>query len=207
MTHPGASGNSPGRLPAAAPARAGERPGDKREFAPFYREHITRLVAYLIYQDAAAHLAADIAQDAMITAYRRWADITSPRAYVYTVAYKAFLRYGPDASGGEDRVERGGEVRAAVADHELDLVCLVAEIHEEVAGLLGGPPPGGMQGDPEDADAPGRVLDHGQDIGLGAVKQVDREEVAGQNRLGLGAQELRPGRPRSAAGRGRCRWP
>jgi hypothetical protein len=46
-----------------------------------------------------------------------------------------------------------------------------------------------MQGDPEDANAAGRVLDHGQDIGLGAVKQVDREEVAGQDRLGLGAQE------------------
>jgi hypothetical protein len=46
-----------------------------------------------------------------------------------------------------------------------------------------------MQGDPEDADAAGRVLGHGQDIGLGAVKQVDREEVTGQDRLGLGAQE------------------
>jgi hypothetical protein len=33
-----------------------------------------------------------------------------------------------------------------------------------------------MQGDPEDADAPGRMLDHGQDIGLGAVEQVGREE-------------------------------
>jgi hypothetical protein len=33
-----------------------------------------------------------------------------------------------------------------------------------------------MQGDPEDAEAPGRVLDHGQDVGLGAVEQVDREE-------------------------------
>ena len=50
--------------------------------------------------------------------------------------------------------------------------------------------PGGMQGDPEDADAPGGVLDHGQDVGLGAVEQVDREEVARQDRLGLGAQEL-----------------
>jgi hypothetical protein len=30
-----------------------------------------------------------------------------------------------------------------------------------------------MQGDPEDADAPGRMLDHGQDVGLGAVAQVD----------------------------------
>jgi len=57
-------------------------------------------------------------------------------------------KHAADASGGEDRVERGGEVRATVADHELDPVCLVAEIHEEVAGLLGGPLPGGMQGDP-----------------------------------------------------------
>ena len=67
---------------------------------------------------------------------------------------------------------------------------LVAEVHEQVAGLLGGPFPGGMQGDAEDADAPGRVLDHGQDVGLGAVEQVGREEVARQDRVGLGAQEL-----------------
>jgi hypothetical protein len=39
--------------------------------------------------------------------------------------------------------------------------CLVAEVHDQVAGLLGGPFPGGMQGDPEDADAPGGVLYHG----------------------------------------------
>jgi hypothetical protein len=38
------------------------------------------------------------------------------------------------------------------------------------------------------------VLDHGQDVGLGAVQQVGGEEVARQDRLGLGAQELRPGR-------------
>jgi hypothetical protein len=36
----------------------------------------------------------------------------------------------------------------------------------------------------------GRVLDHGQDVDLGAAGQVDREEVAGQDRPGLGAQEL-----------------
>src|ERR1039458_7748603 len=49
--------------------------------------------------------------------------------------------HGPDAGVGEDRVERGGEVRAAVADHELDPVCLSAEVYEQVAGLLGGPLP------------------------------------------------------------------
>jgi len=70
------------------------------------------------------------------------------------------------------------------------LLCLSAEVHEEVAGLLGGPLSGRMQSDPEDADAPGRVLDYAQDVGLGAVAQVDREEVAGQDRLRLGAEEL-----------------
>ena len=62
-----------------------------------------------------------------------------------------------------------------------------------------------MQSDSEDADAPGGVLYHGQDIGLGAVEQVGGEEVARQDRLGLGAQELRPGRTRSAAARDRSR--
>jgi hypothetical protein len=32
--------------------------------------------------------------------------------------------------------------------------------------------------------------DHGEDVGLRAVEQVDAEEVAGQDGLGLGAQEL-----------------
>ena len=62
------------------------------EFARFYREHISRLVAYLLYQGASAHLAAELAQEAMITGYRRWHEITSPRAYVWKVAYRAFIR-------------------------------------------------------------------------------------------------------------------
>ena len=103
--------------------------------------------------------------------------------------------HGPDPGVGEDGVERVGEVGSAVAGHELEPVSLLAEVHEEAAGLLGGPLPGGIQGGPEDADAPGRVLDHGQDVGLGAAGQVDREEVARQDRLGLGVQELRPARP------------
>jgi hypothetical protein len=67
---------------------------------------------------------------------------------------------------------------------------LLVKVHEEAAGLLGGPFTGGMEGDAEDLDAPGCVLDYGQDVGLGAVEQVDREEVACQDGLGLGAQEL-----------------
>jgi len=52
-----------------------------------------------------------------------------------------------------------------------------------------------MERDAEDANPPRRLLDHGKHIGRGAVEQVGCEEVARQDRLGLGAQELRPGRP------------
>jgi hypothetical protein len=62
------------------------------------------------------------------------------------------------------------------------------------------PSPGGVQRDAEDAEAPGGVLDHGQDVSLGAVEQFRREEVARQDRLGLGAQELGPGWAGSAPG-------
>jgi hypothetical protein len=102
--------------------------------------------------------------------------------------------HGPDPGIGEDRVECGGEVRAAVADHELDPVRMLAKVHDQVAGLLGGPVSGGMRSDSDDADAPAGVLDHGQDIGLGAIEQVRCEEAAGLDCLGLGAQEQRPGR-------------
>ena len=90
----------------------------------------------------------------------------------------------------QDRVEGGGEVRSAVADHELDPMGLFTEVHEEVAGRLGGPLPGEIRRDAEDADAPGRVFYHGQDVSLGAVEPAGREEVARQDRVGRGAQEL-----------------
>src|SRR6266487_6935581 len=57
--------------------------------------------------------------------------------------------HGPDPGVSEDGIERGGEVRSAVADHELDPVGLVAEIHYQVAGLLGGPFPSWVQGESE----------------------------------------------------------
>jgi len=42
-------------------------------------------------------------------------------------------------------------------------MCLVAEVRDQVACLLGGPFPGRVQGDAEDSDAPGRVLYYGAD--------------------------------------------
>jgi len=52
-----------------------------------------------------------------------------------------------DVGAGEDRVEAGGELAVAVADQEPELVGLLAEVHERVAGLLGHLGAGGMGGD------------------------------------------------------------
>ena len=69
-------------------------------------------------------------------------------------------------------------------------MCLLVKVRQEVTGLLGGPFTGGMEGAADDSDAPGCVLDYGQDVGLVPSKQVDHEEVADQDGLGLRAQEL-----------------
>ena len=85
---------------------------------------------------------------------------------------------------------RSASVSRPGPDHELDPISLVAELHDEVAGLLGGLLSGGVRRDAEDADAPGRVFYHRQDVCLGAAGQVGCEEVARQDRVGLGAEEL-----------------
>jgi hypothetical protein len=44
-----------------------------------------------------------------------------------------------DADGGKDRVERVGELPGPVADQEPEVHGAVAEVHQEVADLLGSP--------------------------------------------------------------------
>ncbi|MFF3640889.1 RNA polymerase sigma factor [Streptomyces sp. NPDC002564] len=62
------------------------------EFAAFYRATIHRLTGFLMHHGAALPLAADIAQDTMIKAYRRWGQIQQPKAWVHTVASRALVR-------------------------------------------------------------------------------------------------------------------
>lgn len=64
----------------------------EEEFAGFYKERVPGLIAYLLSQGAMADQAADIAQEVMTAAYLRWTEISSPRAFVYTLARRAFLR-------------------------------------------------------------------------------------------------------------------
>ena len=57
-----------------------------------------------------------------------------------------------------------GELGISVADQEPELFGLVAEVHEQVAGLLGDPGAGGVGGDPGDVHLAGGVLDHDEHV-------------------------------------------
>jgi hypothetical protein len=56
----------------------------------------------------------------------------------------------PYSFAGEDRVEHAGEFAVSVADQEFELRHMLAEVHEQVTGLLGNPVCGGMCGGAED---------------------------------------------------------
>ena len=51
-----------------------------------------------------------------------------------------------DVGAGEHGVERGGELAVPVADQELELLGAIAELHQQVAGLLRDPVPGRVGG-------------------------------------------------------------
>jgi hypothetical protein len=59
---------------------------------------------------------------------------------------------GFDAGAGQDRVKGRGELPSTVADEESEVRGVVAEVHQQVADLLGGPRPARVGGDPEDMD-------------------------------------------------------
>ena len=56
--------------------------------------------------------------------------------------------HDPGADGLEDGVERGNEVRSAIADQEPDVLEPLAEGEGKVAGLLHCPVPGGVRSYP-----------------------------------------------------------
>jgi len=84
---------------------------------------------------------------------------------------------------------------APVADQEPEPVGSIAEIHQQVAGLLRNPGPGRVGGDSHDVHAATAVLDHHEDVEAAQEDGVDVGEVDREDRLGLRGQELPPGRP------------
>ncbi|MCX5278302.1 RNA polymerase sigma factor [Streptomyces virginiae] len=112
------------KLPAVASATANQR-GQQHElrqakdeaFSAFYRATVRSLVGFLINQGAAVPVAADIAQDTMLSAYERWNTIDRPRAWVHTVASRALLR--KMVSCEEQPVEQVPETTSLLADTDM----------------------------------------------------------------------------------------
>lgn len=88
---PGADAHSRGRFDLAREKHGIRRQLDE-EFSEFYRASAQKLVGFLVNQGAGAAVAADIAQDTMMSAYRNWWRIREPRAWVHTVASRALAR-------------------------------------------------------------------------------------------------------------------
>ena len=70
----------------------------------------------------------------------------------------------PDVGVGEDGVERSGELAVPVADQEPEPIGAIAEVQQQVAGLLGDPGAGGVAGDPRDVHVAAVVLDHDENV-------------------------------------------
>ncbi|MYW12622.1 sigma-70 family RNA polymerase sigma factor [Streptomyces sp. SID2563] len=83
-------------------------------FSAFYRATVRTLVGFLVNQGAGVHVAADIAQDTMLSAYKRWDTIDQPRAWAHTVASRALLRR--IASCEEQPVEQVPDTTSLLAD-------------------------------------------------------------------------------------------
>jgi len=83
----------------------------------------------------------------------------------------------------------------AVADQEPEVRGAVAEVHQEIADLLGSPRPVRMGCDPEDVDVARADLDDEQAVQAPeGHRAVDVKEVGGEHGRGLRVQELPPGR-------------
>jgi len=81
------------------------------------------------------------------------------------------------------------------------MTCVVAEVHQDVAGCLRRPGAVRVRGDAGQVNPAGAVLDHDQCVDAPQQHGVHVDEVDCEDAAGLRGQELLPGRAR-AAGRG-----
>lgn len=91
-TMPQTSGRLAGERGSAHARQMAARSARDIEFELFYGHELPRLVSFLIVQGARPCVAAEIAQDAMIEAYRRWDTIDTPRTWIRTVASRKWWR-------------------------------------------------------------------------------------------------------------------
>ena len=63
------------------------------EFSAFYRSFVAPLVGFLVWQGAPAAVAAELAQETMVEAYRSWSAIEYPQAWARRVASRKLVRH------------------------------------------------------------------------------------------------------------------
>ena len=102
--------------------------------------------------------------------------------------------HGLDTGAGQDRVEGAGELPGTVADQEPEVGGAVAEVHQEVPDLLGGPGPVWVRGHAEDVLIAGANLDHEEAVqALQGHRAVDvkRSPPQALSRLGCAGTAAR----------------
>jgi RNA polymerase sigma factor (sigma-70 family) len=103
------------------PADIGGKADRDAEFALFYKEQTPRLVAFLMVFGVPHRLAPDVAQEAMLEAYRKWDHIDHPGAWIRTVASRTWWRWR-EQKRPEVLVEDAGEWTRSSADESEKIV-------------------------------------------------------------------------------------
>ncbi len=96
------------------------------------------------------------------------------------------------ALAGEHGVESRRELPVPVADEVGEVRDAVADLPEQLSGLLGGPSAGGVGGDTEDVDGASVDLHGEQGVQPLQSDGVDVKEVRGQEAVCLCPEEFRP---------------
>jgi hypothetical protein len=99
--------------------------------------------------------------------------------------------YHPDALDAKDLIEGVAEFRVAIMDEEPERL-LVAELHDEVARLLGDPASVRVSAGGDVLDPPGRERDEEEDVDPLQEGCLDGEKVAGEHAGRLRSQERAP---------------
>lgn len=97
-----------------------------------------------------------------------------------------------DAFGGDNGVERGGELGVSVADEEAERGDPFAQVPQQVTGGLGSPGRGRVGGHTEDVDSSGTDFHRDQDVESAQRDGVEGKEIGGEQPDGLSAEKDPP---------------
>jgi len=94
-----------------------------------------------------------------------------------------------DPLGAEDFVEGAAELRVAIVDQQLESRLMLAQLHGEIASLLGDPGAVRVGCAGDQLEPAGRERDEEEDLDPPQRERLDREEITGERAGGLLAQK------------------